>query len=67
MPHLPPPTTRLYRSRKNRIIAGVCGGLGDRFHIDPIWVRLIFILFFLAGGSSLLIYLILWLIVPLQP
>ncbi|OAI48275.1 hypothetical protein AYO45_05160 [Gammaproteobacteria bacterium SCGC AG-212-F23] len=61
------PTKKLYRSRKEQIIAGVCGGLAEHFGIDPTWVRLIFILFFFAGGCALLIYLILWLIVPLEP
>lgn len=58
---------RLYRSRKDKVIAGVCGGLGEFFSIDPVWVRLIFILFFFIGGCALLVYLIMWLIVPLQP
>lgn len=58
---------RLYRSRTDRIIAGVCSGLANYFSIDPTWVRLIFILFLIMGGSALLIYLIMWLIVPLEP
>ena len=57
---------RLYRSRRDRMIAGVCGGLADYFEIDPTWVRLIFLVFLLLGGSALLIYLIMWLIVPLE-
>jgi phage shock protein C len=61
------PAKKLYRSRKDRIIAGICGGLSQRFAIDSTWVRLLFILFFFAGGSALLIYLIMWLIVPLAP
>lgn len=60
-------TKRLYRSRKNSIIAGVCGGLGEYFNIDATWIRLLFILLFFAGGSALLIYVIMWLIVPLEP
>lgn len=58
---------KLYRSRKERMIAGVCGGLSEHFGIDPTWIRLIFILLFFAGGCALLVYLILWLIVPLAP
>lgn len=58
---------RLYRSRNNRMIAGVCGGLAEYFHIDVTWVRLLFILFLLVGGSAILIYVIMWLIVPLEP
>lgn len=59
-----PPYKKLYRSRKERMIAGVCGGLAEYFAIDPTWVRIIFILFFLVGGAALLIYLVLWLLVP---
>lgn len=64
MQQLPP--KKLYRSRTNRMIAGVCGGLAEHFNIDPTWVRLIFVLLFFLGGSALLIYLIMWLIVPLE-
>lgn len=63
----PKPYKRLYRSRTDKIIAGVCGGLAQYFSIDPIWVRLGFILLFFVGGSALLIYLIMWLIVPVSP
>jgi phage shock protein C len=35
---------RLYRSRKDKVIAGVCGGIGEYFSIDPVWVRIIFVL-----------------------
>lgn len=55
---------RLYRSEKNKVLGGVCGGLGEMFDIDPSIVRLIFILMFVFGGSGLLIYLLLWLIIP---
>lgn len=61
------PYKKLYRSRKDRMIAGVCGGLAEHFGIDPTWVRLLFILFMLLGGSALLVYIIMWLIVPLSP
>lgn len=57
---------RLYRSRRDRMIAGVCGGLAHYFEIDPTWMRLIFLVFFLLGGSALLVYLMMWLIVPLE-
>ena len=57
---------KLYRSRTDRMIAGVCGGLAERFNIDSTWMRLIFLLFFLLGGSALLVYLIMWLVVPLE-
>lgn len=57
-------TKRLYRSRTNRSIAGVCGGLGEYFNVDPTLVRLLFVVFALAGGPGLLAYIILWLIMP---
>jgi phage shock protein C len=58
---------RLTRSRDHRIIGGICGGLGDYFRIDPIIFRFTFIALLLAGGSSIVIYLILWLVVPKEP
>jgi len=61
------PYAKLYRSRKERMIAGVCGGLAEHFGMDPTWIRLLFILFFFLGGFALLIYLIMWAIVPLAP
>jgi phage shock protein PspC (stress-responsive transcriptional regulator) len=59
--------TPLYRSRENAIIAGVCAGLGEYLGIDPTLVRLFFLLLGLAGnGIGLLIYFLLWIIVPLE-
>jgi len=55
---------RLVRSRKDRMIAGVCGGLGDYLEIDPLWIRLFFVLLLFATGSGLLLYLILWILIP---
>ena len=55
---------KLFRSRTNRAFAGVCGGLGDYFDIDPVVIRVIWVLFALAGGSGILAYLIAWLIIP---
>ena len=54
----------LYRSKSDRMIAGVCGGLAKRFNIPAIWVRLAFVLIILLGGAGILLYLILWIIVP---
>lgn len=67
MKQLPRSHKKLYRSRRERMIAGVCGGLAQYFDIDPTWIRLIFILFLLLGGSAFLVYAIMWLIVPLDP
>lgn len=55
---------RLYRSNTNRILAGVCGGIGEYFGIDPTIVRLLWVLFCLAGGSGVLGYLIALIIIP---
>jgi len=55
---------KLYRSRNDSRIAGVCGGLGEYLDIDPTLVRLIFVLLALTGGHGVLLYIILWLIVP---
>lgn len=58
---------RLYRSRTERMIGGVCGGLGEYFNIDPTLVRLLFVVFALTGGSGLLAYLIFLIVVPEEP
>ncbi|MCK6581033.1 MAG: PspC domain-containing protein [Anaerolineae bacterium] len=55
---------RLLRSRTNRQIAGVCGGLGEYFGIDPTLLRIAFILMVVFGGSGLLLYIILALVIP---
>lgn len=59
---------RLYRSRDNRMIAGVCGGLGEYFNIDPTLIRLLFVaaVFFGIGGGALA-YLIMMILVPEEP
>lgn len=65
VPQLKP--KKLYRSRQDKIIAGVCGGLAKYFGTDATWIRLLFILLFFLFGSALLVYLILWIIVPIEP
>jgi phage shock protein PspC (stress-responsive transcriptional regulator) len=55
---------KLYRDPDDRVLGGVCSGLGSFFNIDPIIIRLIFVALFFGGGSSLIIYLILWIVVP---
>ncbi len=55
---------QLYRSKKNRIIGGVCGGLGEYFNVDPTLIRLVWVIVFLMGGSGLLVYIIFWIILP---
>ena len=59
---------KLRRSRTDRMIGGVCGGLGDFFGIDPIWFRLLFFVLFLPGGlPGLVPYLVLWIVIPRAP
>jgi phage shock protein C len=58
---------RLYRSRDDRMIAGVCGGLASYFSIDPTIVRVIAVATILLPGPSVIVYLVLWLIVPEEP
>lgn len=55
---------RLSRSSSERMVAGICGGLAEYFNIDPVIVRLIFVLVTLTSGLGLLIYLLLWMIMP---
>ena len=55
---------RLYRSRTDRMLGSVCGGLGAYFGVDPTLVRLVFALLFVFGGSGFLLYLILWIVLP---
>ena len=55
----------LRRSRTNRMIAGVCGGLGEFFGVDPFWFRLGFLIALIPGGvPGILAYLILWFVIP---
>lgn len=56
--------TKLVRSESNRIIGGICAGLGEFLGVDPTIIRLAFVLFTVLGGSGILIYIILWLIIP---
>jgi len=57
---------RLYRSKKNRMIAGICGGIGEYFDIDPTLVRVLYIIVsvFSIAFPGILVYLILWVIIP---
>ena len=57
-------TKRLYRDPENRVLGGVCGGLGAYFNTDPLLFRILFIAMFFGLGSGLIIYLILWIAIP---
>jgi len=56
---------RLTRS-KEKMIGGVCAGLANYFNIDPTIMRILFVVIAFAGGASLLAYLIMWIIVPME-
>jgi len=55
---------RLFRDPENSVIGGVCGGLSAYFNVDPVIFRLLFVIFFFAGGASILVYVILWIVLP---
>jgi phage shock protein PspC (stress-responsive transcriptional regulator) len=57
---------KLYRSRTDRMIWGVCGGLAEYFDIDPTLIRIIFVVLIFANGLSILAYIILAIVVPLE-
>ena len=62
-----PAPRKLYRSRSDRAIAGICGGLADYLRVDPLVIRLLTLFLILFGGLSIWIYIILWLVVPEEP
>ncbi|HEY6686262.1 MAG TPA: PspC domain-containing protein [Propionibacteriaceae bacterium] len=55
---------KLYRSRNQRMLAGVCGGLAEYFNFDATLIRVLFLVLAVFGGSGLVIYVVMWLIVP---
>lgn len=59
--HVP---SRLYRSRSEKMIAGVSGGLGEYFDVDPVLIRLLFVVTSFISGAGILAYIILWIVVP---
>lgn len=61
------PQRRLYRSRTDSSVAGICGGLAEFFGVDATLLRLITLFLILFGGLSLWVYIILWIIIPLEP
>ena len=58
---------RLYKSEDNRILCGVCGGIGEYLGIDPTLVRLVWVLITLAAGAGVLLYIIAAIIMPREP
>ena len=55
---------QLFRSKNNCKIAGVCGGLGEFFDIDPVFLRAIFLVSAFFGGLGIIIYIVLWILMP---
>jgi phage shock protein PspC (stress-responsive transcriptional regulator) len=58
---------RLYRSRTKKVIAGIGGGLGNYLDIDPVIIRVIIVLITIFHGVGLIIYIILWIVIPDEP
>lgn len=58
---------RLYRSRHDRMLAGVCGGLGEYFGIDSSLIRLALVFLILFGGTGFLAYIVAWIVIPEEP
>ena len=58
---------RLYKSNKNKMIDGVCGGIAEYFGIDPTLVRLAWVLFYAMGGSGFVAYILAAIIIPPNP
>src|SRR5688572_20890163 len=58
--------SRLYRSRSQKMIAGVSGGLGEYFDVDPVLIRLLFVVTAFISGVGILAYIVLWIVVPFE-
>jgi len=59
-----PRTKRYYRSQTDRMLAGVCGGMADYLGLDPVLVRVLWVVITLTFGIGLLAYVLLWLLAP---
>ncbi|MDR1572651.1 MAG: PspC domain-containing protein [Clostridiales Family XIII bacterium] len=55
---------KLYRSQENKVLAGICGGIGEYFNIDPVLIRILWVVFTLMGGAGIIGYIIALFIVP---
>lgn len=58
---------RVYRSKTDRVIGGVCSGIGKYLGMDPVLLRVIWAVAFFVGGAGLLAYIIAWIIIPEEP
>jgi phage shock protein C len=66
-PAEPPVPKRLHRSRRDRVFAGVCGGLAEYFGVDAVLLRIVAVALALSGGAGFLLYLIAWVAIPEDP
>lgn len=57
---------RLYRSKTNKVLGGVCGGIGEYLEVDPVIIRILWVLGSFAWGAGILAYLLAWIIIPLK-
>ncbi len=55
---------KLYRSTRQKVIGGVCGGLGEYLNLDPVLIRIVFVLLAIFNGVGVLVYLIMWVVIP---
>lgn len=62
-----PPARKLYKSRRNRFIDGVCGGIAEYFEVDPTIVRLLWVMITLLGGSGIILYIVGMIVMPVNP
>ena len=58
---------KLYRSKKDKMIAGICGGIAEYFDVDSTLIRLLAVIFILLGGAGFVVYIIAWIIIPETP
>ncbi len=62
--YTPPFEKRFMRDQKRKVLGGICAGMGSYFNVDPVWIRLLFALLTLAYGIILIVYVILWIVIP---
>jgi len=58
---------RLYRSGREKILGGVCGGIAEYFNVDPVLIRLLWVILSLGWGTGIIAYIIAWIIIPENP
>lgn len=64
---MPQQIKRLYRCRHDKVLGGVCAGIAEYLHVDPVLVRLLWVIFALIMGTGIIVYIIAWIIVPEEP